>query len=36
MFGTQFFSELAKQLLQILGFMTVAFIIGFILGAWIF
>lgn len=36
MFGTEYFAELAKQLLQILGFMAVAFIVGFILGAWIF
>jgi hypothetical protein len=36
MFGISFFSEVLKGLLQILGFMAVSFVIGFILGAWIF
>jgi hypothetical protein len=36
LFGTYYYSKLLKGLLQIFGLMLASFIVGFLLGAWIF
>lgn len=36
LFGLDFLTDVFKGLLQLAGFMLVSFVVGFLLGAWIF